>query len=246
MLNRKTSDIDAIGRGVYGVAEALRLINFSRDLEHRKHNVSRQTISRWLNGYDYEVRGKLRHSAPLWSSDYTNNDNTILEISFRDLIELRFVKTFRDIGLSLPTIRDCFVRAVEEVNDERPFSTQKFRTDGKSIFLDITRGVNEGELIDLRRRQAVFRSFVAPSLHDLEFDAGEVARWFPLGKERASIVIDPSRSFGRPIVSDGGVPTEALATAVTVEGSAEKVARLYEVSVCSVRDAIEFEQKLAA
>jgi uncharacterized protein (DUF433 family)/DNA-binding transcriptional MerR regulator len=246
MLNRKAPEIDALGRGVYSSAEALRLINFSRGHGISRRNVSGQTVSRWLNGYDYEARGEPRHSAPLWRSDYVNDDGAVLEISFRDLIELRFVKTFRDLGLSLPTIRDCFTRAVEEVNDERPFSTQKFRTDGKTIFLDITRGVREGELIDLRRRQTVFRSFVAPSLQDLGFDADEVARWFPLGKGRTSIVIDPTRSFGRPVVREAGVPTETLASAVKVEGSVENVARLYEVPILAVRDALEFEQKLAA
>jgi hypothetical protein len=135
MLNRKTHEIDALGRGVYSSAEALRLINFSRGQGITRRSVSGQTISRWLNGYDYEVSGEKRHSAPLWRSDYANDDGAVQEISFRDLIELRFVKTFRDLGLSLPTIRDCFIRAVEEVNDERPFSTQKFRTDGKTIFI---------------------------------------------------------------------------------------------------------------
>jgi hypothetical protein len=57
-----------------------------------------------------------------------------LEVSFRDLIELRFVKAFRDAGLSLQTIRECFGRAIEAVRDERPFSTLRFRTDGKTIF----------------------------------------------------------------------------------------------------------------
>jgi uncharacterized protein (DUF433 family) len=85
-----------------------------------------------------------------------------------------------------------------------------------------------------------------PSLHDLEFDAAEVARWFPLGKGRTSIVIDPARSFGRPVIRDSGVPTEALFSAVKTEGAIEKVARLYEVPLLAVQDAIEFEQKLAA
>jgi hypothetical protein len=110
------------------------------------------------------------HSEPLWRSDYSNDDN-LIELSFRDLIELRFVKAFRDAGLALPTIRESYQRAAEEVHDERPFSTQKFRTDGKTIFLEITEGIQEAKLIDLRGRQNVFRTIVEPSLKDLEFDA---------------------------------------------------------------------------
>jgi uncharacterized protein (DUF433 family) len=245
MLARVNDDERVIGRGVYGPAEALQLLNFKRDPSTPGCGISRKTVTRWLMGYDYVVRGEKRHSDPLWRPDYTN-DNQHLEISFRDLIELRFVKAFRDAGLTLPTIQECFLRAVEEVQDERPFSTSKFRTDGKTIFLDITHDVHEGEMIDLRRRQSVFRTVVEPSLRDLEFDAAAVARWYPLGRSRRSIVVDPARAFGRPITALGGVPTEVLSSAVLVEGSPEKVARLYEVPLAAVRDAVTFQGKLAA
>jgi uncharacterized protein (DUF433 family) len=239
---------DALGRGAYGAAEALRLINFHRasaasPVEPRA--VSRNTVARWLYGYDQNST----HSPPLWKPDYAPSDDEdehVLEVSFRDLIELRFVKTFRDAGLSLQTIRECFERAVEAVRDPRPFSTSKFRTDGKSIFLEITDKVREGKLLDLKRRQNVFHRIVEPSLHDLEFDATVLARWFPLGTTRKSVVIDPARAFGRPILSDGGVPTETLAQAVKVEGSPERVAKLYELQVAAVRDACAFQTQLAA
>jgi uncharacterized protein (DUF433 family) len=147
---------------------------------------------------------------------------------------VRFVKTFKDHRLSLRTIRACFMRAVELVHDERPFSTQKFRTDGKTIFLEITNDVREGELIDLKRRQGVFHTVILPSLHDLEFDADIVARWFPLGSGRRTIVVDPARAFGRPIVFEGGVPVEVLADAVAIEGGEQRVAKLYDVPLAAV------------
>jgi uncharacterized protein (DUF433 family) len=236
---------DILGRGVYGAAEALRLINFQRTHAGRR-KISRQTIVRWLRGYTYGDGG---YSAPLWHPDYPlveESDEDAIEVSFRDLIELRFVKAFRDAGLGLRTIRECFGRAVEAVRDERPFSTLRFRTDGKTIFLKITHDVQEGEFVDLKRRQNVFYDFVEPSLHDLEFDADSLARWFPLGISRKSIVIDPARAFGRPITAAGGVPTEVLASAVEIEGSPEKVAKLYDVPLPAVRDAAAFQRQLAA
>jgi hypothetical protein len=42
---------DVLGRGVYGAAEALRLINFRRQFEASPRSISRQTIARWLRGY---------------------------------------------------------------------------------------------------------------------------------------------------------------------------------------------------
>src|ERR1039458_224415 len=235
---------DVLGRGVYGAADALRLINFRRRPDAPTRSISRNTITRWIRGYDYSTDGVTRHSDPLWIPDYANADEMI-ELSFRDLIELRFVKSFRDVGLGLPTIRECFKRAVEAVQDQRPFSTRRFRTDGKTIFLEITHDVREGELLDLKRRQRAFHRVVAPSLHDLEFDAEIVARWFPFGASRKTIVVDPPRAFGRPIVAEGGVPTEIISNAVEIEGSPEKVAKLYEVPLAAVRDAVAFQQQLS-
>jgi hypothetical protein len=233
----------ALDRGVYDGREATRLVNFSRIAEDEGKRVSQSTVARWMRGYDYSVGGERRHALPLWRPDFAGSDAG-LQISFRDLIELRFVKAFRGLGLGLPTIRQCFSRAVNLIGDERPFSTRKFRTDGKTIFLEITSDVREGDLIDLKTRQHAFRIMVAPSFHDFEFDGDLVARWFPLG--RPSIVLDPHRSFGRPILATGGVPTEVIASAAIVEGSAERAALLYDAPPAAVRDAVSFEQKLAA
>lgn len=237
---------NVLGRGVYGARESLQLLNFTRDDVTVRSTITRMTLARWMRGYAFSTNGHSGFSEPLWTPDYANDDDQI-ELSFRDLIELRFVRAFRELGLSLPAIRDCFQRAVEEVRDPRPFSTRRFRTDGKTIFLEVTDRVKnaDAQLIDLRRRQGVFQTIVAPSLKDLEFDAEVVARWYPLGANKG-VVIDPTRSFGRAIALDGGVPTEVLATAVAVEGSIERAAAIYEVTTSAVRAALTFEHRLAA
>lgn len=243
MLKNVPAELDALGRGAYGAVESLRLLNFNRPGLPPARRVSRNTIARWLRGYAHGTDGS-HHSDPLWKPDYENDDDQI-ELSFRDLIELRFVKTFRDLGVGLTTIRDCYRRAVDEIRDDRPFSTQRFRTDGKTIFLEITEKDHEGRMIDLKKRQQVFRTIVEPSLRDLEFEASIVARWYPLGMRHRSVVVDPTRSFGRPIVRRG-VPTEILAEAVKLEGSVNVVALLYEVPKAEICSALEFEQRLAA
>jgi uncharacterized protein (DUF433 family) len=69
-------------------------------------------------------------------------------------------------------------------------------------------------------------------------------RWWPLGRDHR-VVLDPERSFGRPIITPESVPTAILARAFQAEGSIDSVARWYEVDPRSVLDAVEFEKKLA-
>jgi uncharacterized protein (DUF433 family) len=168
-----------------------------------------------------------------------------LELSFRDVIELRFIKAFRDAGVSLQTIRSCIDRARNEIDDARPFSTLKFRTDGRTIFQLITSEVREGEMTDLRTRQNVFRTMIEPSLKDLEFDGDELKRWRPLGAA-SKVAVDPQIAFGKPILLGLGVTTEALALAAQVEASERDVARLYEVPLAAVRDAVFLHRRLNA
>jgi uncharacterized protein (DUF433 family) len=63
---------------------------------------------------------------------------------------------------------------------------------------------------------------------------------------RRQVVLDPARAFGQPIVDREGVPTATLAESYEAEGSIERVAGWFEISVASVRDAVEFEQQLSA
>lgn len=221
----------AFGVGVYALPEAARLIGMGP-----------QTLHRWLRGYDYQQDGDPRHQEPLWQTQYDTDEEGVL-LGFRDLIEARIVNALRKKRIGLPTIRLCIDRARIIVGNERPFSTRQFKTDGKVIFLDITEGVDEPQLIDLKRRQSVFRRIVAPSISDLEFGPEGAERWWLIPGKK-SIVADPERSFGQPIIAEHGVGTARVAQAVKAEGSVERVAKLYELKPQLVRDAVWFERQL--
>jgi uncharacterized protein (DUF433 family) len=226
-------DADLFGVGSYTVQEAARLIR-----------TPAINIARWMKGYSYRRNNKVHTSPPLWETQWPATDDGQIEIGFRDLVELRFIKAFTDAGVGLLAIRNCLGLARELVNDDRPFSTQRFRTDGKTIFLESARKAGDGkETLDLKRQQFVFGDVIKRTFKDLDIEAGTVARWRPYNGKN-SIVIDPNRSFGQPIAADFGVPTIVLAQAVEAEGSQARVARLFEVSLAAVKDAVRFENTL--
>jgi uncharacterized protein (DUF433 family) len=155
------------------------------------------------------------------------------------------VQAFLNVGLGLKTIRHCLEFARECAKDDRPFSTRRFKTDGRTIFLESLQSAGNPELLDLKKRQYAFAQVLERTFRDLDIADEAVRRWRPFnGKD--SIVIDPQRAFGQPIASNFGVPTEVLADAVEAEGSIDRVARNYGVPAAVIRDAVKFEESLRA
>lgn len=218
----------AYGIGIYTAPEAARMVGMQP-----------ATLRRWLLGYNHDTK----HEEPLWQPQYDAEDDAGVLLGFRDLIEARIVNALRAKKIGLPTIRICMERAREIVGQDRPFSTQQFKTDGKTIFLEITRDLDEPELIDLRRKQGVFNRVVAPSLADLDFGPDGAERWWLLHGRR-TIVADPDRAFGQPIVADHGITTARVVQAVKAEGSVAAVAKIYEIKPKLIRDALAYEQHL--
>ena len=102
----------------------------------------------------------------------------------------------------------------------------------------------DDELINLVTDQREFSRIVQTFLKELEFSGNDVI-WWPLGKRR-QIVVDPRRNFGQPSAARSSVPTSVLARSVKTNGSVDAVIHWFEVSAGEVRDAVEFEMRLAA
>lgn len=217
----------ALGIGVYTAPDAARMIGMHAS-----------TLRRWLLGYDHHGKSE----APLWEPQYDPDDGAML-LGFRDLVEARVVNALKKRGFGLPTIRTCIDRARQYVGDERPFSTQLFKTDGRSIFVQIARDLDDPELIDLKKRQSVFHRVVEPTLDDLDFGKSGAERWWLLPKRR-SVVADPTIAFGAPSVSGTGMTTARVVQAVEAEGSIARAAKVYDLKPRQIRDAIEYETML--
>jgi uncharacterized protein (DUF433 family) len=223
-----------LGVGIYTVAEASWLTN-----------VSAPRIRRWMRGYRFRVGDETHASPAVWDPDLPEVDGS-LALSFRDLIEVRFVDFFLKKGVSWNLLRRAAIYAGEIVGSTHPFSTSKFKTDGKRIFAELGEMRGGKRILDLVQKQYALASIVAPHLYEgLEFDASGPLRWFPL-KNSKRVVIDPMVAFGQPIIDPEGVPTVVLARAFDAEKNIERVAYWYNVPRRSVQDALNYQQQRVA
>jgi uncharacterized protein (DUF433 family) len=205
-------------------------------------SISTSRLRRWIDGYRTT---KGTNQIPLIDRDFTKIDNHIA-LSFLELIDILFVREFLKRGVSIQTIRKTHDAARLLVNDRHPFSTRQFRTDGRDIFAQIVRESGDSLLTSLVTGQNNLHQIVDPFLSEvIDFDKYYANSWWPNGKE-SGVVLDPRRRFGKPILSESGIPTEAIAICYSVEDSVEMVARIYDVSTIEVERALIFEDKIAA
>ena len=116
-----------LGVGLYSVPEAARIAK-----------VSGRSVTRWMLGYQFRLAdGSARPMPALWRRDF--DETEVIALTFRDLLEVRFVNAFRLAGVSWHVIRRSAEVAAELFGASHPFSSQRFITDGRLIFADTLR-----------------------------------------------------------------------------------------------------------
>ena len=223
---------DLLSAGIYTIPEASRLTR-----------VSTSRIRRWMKGYDFKTKKERHHSNPVWTGQLPRIDEQIA-VGFKDLMEIRFVHAFLQKGVTWKTMREAHLKAKARLGTDHPFCTHKFATDGRHILQEDAQASGDDSFINIVNDQREFNRIVTPFLKELEFDQGNL-RWWPLGRERL-VVVDPVRNMGQPSVTRSGVPTRVLANSVKANDSLNQVARWYEVTLQEVKDAVAFEESLAA
>jgi len=216
-------DTTIIAAGIYTPRQAARLVR-----------ATPQEVLRWTRGSGA--------TEALWDAHYQFIDDTT-EISFTDLIELRVVKALRRSGVSLQAIRFAIDLASRKFGVAHPLSTLKFKTDGKQILVDALE--QDGDFLSLSKHnpgQKVFGVIVEQSLSDIEYEEGKSARWRP--GETRTIVIDPQRAFGAPIIDKFGIQTDAIMREYSLSQDIGYLSKVYEIPQSCISDAIKFERSL--
>lgn len=221
------SEQNLVGIGLYTPVEAQRLLG-----------VSASKIGRWLRGHS----AKGQHYKPLWTPQIDLKDDAIY-LGFKDLMEVRAADQFISAGVSPQTIRKAIQEAQKHLDEVRPLSTSRFRTDGRTIFLEIAENEHDIKLLDLFKKQYAFSKIMERSLKDVEFEGTSPHRWWVMSK-RSGVLIDPELSFGQPIEHETKIPTTVLANAAKAEGSVAKAAKAWCLDPRQIERAIKFEAAL--
>jgi uncharacterized protein (DUF433 family) len=227
--------VNPLARGFYTVRDAARLIE----------NARAQRIYGWLKGYPD------RDIGPLLERDYKPIGER-QELSFLDLIEVRFVEHFRAHEVKLRTLRRAAERLRDEFKTPHPFATGQvhLEADKADIFLVVMRQSAEQEkdraLLSLTTDNYVLEDIIKRNLvPGITFDRQtHIARkWTPRPLKFPHIVIDPKVAYGQPIVQSG-VPTSVLLASWEAESDYDEVALWHNVKSSEVRQAVEFEKFL--
>jgi uncharacterized protein (DUF433 family) len=220
-----------IGLGIYTPAEAALYTG-----------IAAKDIRRWMFGYTSDG---ITHPG-LWTPELAFSEENLL--GFHDLLEVRFVHAFRKHGVSLQAIRLASKQASEIFDQQYPFTCKRFQTDGRSIFATVFDETGDEAILDLVKRQYAFRQVIGPSLYEGIDYAGEgsAQRWYPV-KRSKTIVLDPNRNFGKPVLTATGIDTAAIYQAYLSEDeNLQRVAALYEIKPSAVQAAVAYEHGIAA
>jgi uncharacterized protein (DUF433 family) len=202
------------------------------------------TLRSWVHGRSYPKVAGSGWFEPL----ITPASSRPLVLSFTNLVEAHVLSAIRrKHEIRFHRIRPALEYVRQELGVDHPLARQVFHTDGLDLFVQ-----KFGELINASRSgQKALREVVEAYLRRIERDEeGLAARLFPFSRASldapAVVVIDPCRSFGRPILKDSGIGTTIVAERFRAGESIEELAADYHCSPLEVREAIRFELPDAA
>ena len=214
-----------IGTGIYTLPDVASILGLPQ-----------AKVRRWLQEYWNTHFGKANQIA---FSDGTGRE---LVVNFYTLIEFFTFYQLRAEGVSAQRIVTAHQVLETVLATNYPFATSTILTDGKGVLF-------AGEVGDIIQAdeslQITIKEVLTPFCRKIEFDRNALAKsFFPLGRDH-EVIIDPHRQFGQPIVRGTNILTESIFNLHRGGESTDFIARVYDLSVQQVQDAITFHRSAA-
>jgi uncharacterized protein (DUF433 family) len=167
-------------------------------------------------------------------------------LSFTNLVEVHVLAAMRrKHALHLDAIRRAVRYVHDELDVDHPLANKHFKTNGVDLFVE-----RLGKIIGASREgQLGMRAVLVGSLERVEYDQqARAVRLFPLLKREdapRSIVIDPRRAFGRPVIVGTSAPAVDVLARFDAGDGVDELARDYDVSTELIEDALRATRRAA-
>jgi len=217
-----------IGAGIYtipDIAQILRLPNYK--------------VNHWIKDFwDTKFGGQF-------DSNYSWSVSLTKAVSFHTMVELYTFFKLKESGVDSRRILHAHNELTKMYETPFPFAMKetqdKISTDGKYIYFKI----GEKDIVSLDGKKQFNIEFIKLFFKKLDFDEDELAsRLWPLGKDK-SILCDPKRKFGLPIINSKNIYPETIFEMHKAGDSKKFLALTYNLTLNQIEDAIEYCTKAA-
>lgn len=205
------------------------------------------TLRSWLKGRSYATKTGKQAFAPLLQRPAPD----LPQLSFTNLVEAHVLRIIRETHqVKFDKVRKALDYMSQEFDADHPLVMKRFQTDGVDLFVN-----QVDKLVNVSRSgQLAMRETLKHLLTRVEWSTDGIAnRFFPIIEllpepdQDKIISIDPAIRFGKPIITEKGIPTDVLADLYNAGDSIEDIANDYGCTPLQVKTAIQFEsQKRAA
>ncbi|MDQ1086956.1 MULTISPECIES: DUF433 domain-containing protein [unclassified Siphonobacter] len=188
-------------------------------------------VRRWLDEF---WNGRLSNTTKV---SYSWGKGRERVVNFQTLIEFYVFFKLRELGISTAKILQAHEVSSKLLQTPFPFASSFLLTDSKTLFVEIG---NEILITADARLQYEIKEVMEGFCRKIEFDTDKVAaKFWPLGKDR-SVVIDPQKQFGQPIIQGTNILAETLHR-IHLGGEEEStIASLYQITPQQVEEALYF------
>ena len=204
-------------------------------------NLPRSTVRYWATGKD---------SSPALIEVADINP---VALSFLNLVELHVLAAIRrKHAVPMPKVRRAIDYLRENTQDEsdklHPLISKQLQTDGLDLFIE-----QYGRLVNISSAgQLAMRVIIEAALRRIERDRrGLPIKLYPFTRSNvndapAMVVIDPTLSAGRPVITGTGLATEVIAERYKAGETVAELAKDYDRGEAEIEEAIRCELRAAA
>lgn len=197
--------------------------------------VPMSTLHKWTKGRTFPTKRGTRTSAAIIVTPEPHF------LSFTNIVEAHILAGFRKERVALEKIRKAVHFTDRHFGVAHALALEDFMTDGVDLFLE---KVGHGLVNASCDGQNAMRAILQTHLRRVEYQHGRAIRLFPMirragdADEPRTVVIDPQRAFGRPVLNGTSVPIQDIFIRWHRGEKIKQLANDYEVTTAEIEEAL--------